>query len=59
MQSIQYGMDLFETAEPGHPIELAEWLREVVRSQPWKRKPPPNVPEALYGGSIQVVYRYR
>jgi hypothetical protein len=39
MASVQAGIDLFEPNEPGHPIELSTWLRDVVRMQPWKRQP--------------------
>jgi hypothetical protein len=37
--SVQQSMDLFEPGEKGHPIELAQWLQEVVQVAPWNRKP--------------------
>jgi hypothetical protein len=42
MVSIQGGMDLFEPDEAGHPIEMATWLNQVVRMEPWKRQPKRN-----------------
>lgn len=36
--SVQCSMDLFEPHEKGHPVELAQWLRDVVRIAPWTRR---------------------
>ncbi len=43
--SVQVSMDLFEPGERAHPIELAEWLQEVVRLAPWKRKRKQSQPQ--------------
>jgi hypothetical protein len=31
-------MYLFEPYESGHPMELANWLQQLVSLAPWKRK---------------------
>lgn len=36
MISVQCSMQLFEPDEPGHPIEVASWMQEVVRLAPWR-----------------------
>lgn len=36
--SVTNSMDLFEPEEKGHPIELAIWLKQLVRLAPWRRK---------------------
>ena len=38
--SVQVSMSLFEPGEKGHPVELAEWLQEVVSVAPWIEEPP-------------------
>jgi hypothetical protein len=35
MASVQSAMDLFDVGERGHPVDLAEWLGQLVRSAPW------------------------
>lgn len=36
--SVQLAYELFEAGERGHPIEMAEFLSDVVRRAPWKRR---------------------
>ncbi|MHB1038445.1 MAG: transglutaminase family protein [Pirellulales bacterium] len=35
--SVQCSMDLFDPHEKGHPVELANWLQDVVRVAPWSQ----------------------
>lgn len=35
--SVQQSMKLFEPDEKGHPVEVADWLRQVVHVAPWTR----------------------
>jgi hypothetical protein len=37
MASVQTAAYMFETSERGHPVKLADWLREMVRPSPWGR----------------------
>lgn len=51
--SVQCSMDLFEPHEKGHPVDLAQWLRQVVHIAPWNRKPIQKTqqPKETYNGS--------
>jgi hypothetical protein len=35
--SVQQSIKLFDPDEKGHPVEVANWLQQVVRTAPWKR----------------------
>jgi Transglutaminase-like superfamily len=58
MSSMQNGMDLFEPWERGHPVELASWLREVVRLAPWELRPSFQEKEISNAGSSYKEYSY-
>jgi len=58
--SVQCSMDLFEPDEKGHPVELAEWLRQVVHIAPWTRNiiPTPHAPkEKINGNYADAVFQ--
>jgi hypothetical protein len=55
--SVQCSMNLFEPHEKGHPVELAQWLREVVYVAPWTRKRIHNIqqPQEKCNGNGSIV----
>jgi hypothetical protein len=52
--SVQYGIDLFEPWEKGHPIELAYWLEHLIRRAPWNHQP---FPESFNATVIDALFR--
>ena len=55
--SVQCSMELFEPGEKGHPTELACWLQDVVRLEPWNRdRLTQSFPERTNDDSIEAFF---
>ncbi len=58
MASVQNGMELFEPDEPGHVVETARWLQEVVRQAPWERQGSFPEKEVSHASARDTVFTY-
>jgi hypothetical protein len=56
--SVQCSMHLFEPHEKGHPIEVCEWMQDVVRVAPWRLKSEQNTnkKESLNGSDVDAYF---